>query len=262
MKKLSIIALLACALFTTSCGNEPTLDETRVADVEAPTVAISELSVKKADVAFTLTSTAGNPAAREIGVMVSTEAQPTAENSEAFAADAEGKVAVSLAPGTKYYAVAYALTANKLVTGEVKSFETESHPLGAFLGAKNFIGGNLLQEAYTETPITIVADETDETVAYLTGLQSEQVALGLGTVKLVFDVANNKVTIPEGQIIAESKYGDFQYVGLDDETNPITGDIVGTIEDGKIKFPALAVLIVKGGNAGLFHAAFIDITIE
>ena len=249
MKKLSIIALLACALFTTSCGNEPTLDETRVADVEAPTVAISELSVKKADVAFTLTSTAGTPAAREIGVMVSTEAQPTAENSEAFAADAEGKVAVSLAPGTKYYAVAYALTANKLVTGEVKSFETESHPLGAFLGAKNFIGGNLFQEAYTETPITIVADETDETVADLTGLQSEQVALGVGT-------------IPEGQIIAESKYGDFQYVGLDDETNPITGDIVGTIEDGKIKFPALAVLIVKGGYAGLFHAAFIDITIE
>ena len=71
MKKLSIIALLACGLFATSCSNDATLDETRVADVTAPTVDF-EVSVAKSEATFTLTSTAGNPAAREVGVMVST----------------------------------------------------------------------------------------------------------------------------------------------------------------------------------------------
>lgn len=261
MKKLSIIALLACGLFATSCSNDATLDETRVADVTAPTVDF-EVSVAKSEATFTLTSTAGNPAAREVGVMVSTEAQPTVENSTAFAADENGVVVASLDAGTTYYAVAYALTANQLVTSEVKTFATEAHPLGAYIGKKSFVAGNLFQDAYTTTAVTITPDENDETVAYLTGIGSEQVSLALGTIVLKFDVANNTVTIPNGQIIEEPKYGNYRWVALDEEYNGAAGDIVGTLEDGQIKLPCLAAMIVAGGNAGLFHAAFVDITVK
>ena len=58
MKKFSIFALLACALFTTSCESDSTLDETRVADGTAPTVAF-EVSVNKYDATFNMTTNDG-----------------------------------------------------------------------------------------------------------------------------------------------------------------------------------------------------------
>ena len=72
MKKISIFALLACALFTTSCESDSTLDETRVSDGTAPTVAF-EVSVNKYDATFNMTTSDGTPSAREFGIMVSTE---------------------------------------------------------------------------------------------------------------------------------------------------------------------------------------------
>ena len=261
MKKLSIIALLACGLFATSCSNDATLDETRVADVTAPTVDF-EVSVAKSEATFTLTSTAGNPAAREVGVMVSTEAQPTVENSAAFAADENGVVVATLDAGTTYYAVAYALTANQLVTSEVKTFATEPHPLGAYIGKKTMSAGCYILEDYTKYNITITPDENDETVAYLNGILSSQVGMNLGDIKMVFDVANNTVTIPANQVTAEPKYGDFCWVQYDEEGATIPGDIVGTLENGVIKFNSLAAEIVAGGNAGLCHVDLIEIEIK
>ena len=261
MKKLSIIALLACTFFTTSCETDAVLDDTRTADVTAPTVSF-EVSVNKYDANFTLSTSTGTPAAREIGVMISKESQPTAENSEVFVADASGAITASLIPGTTYYAVAYALTANKLVISDVKSFTTESHPLGAFLGAKAMTAYNLFAGDYTDMPITISTDANDETVAYITGLGSEQVTLPLGEIKLVFDLDNNTVTIPNGQIIEEPKYGSYRWVALDTQMNPVAGDIVGTIQDGVIEFDTLAAMIIEGNNAGLFHWGCFYISIQ
>lgn len=261
MKKLSIIALFTCAFFTTSCETDAVIDDTRVADVTTPIVSF-EVSVNKYDANFTLTTTAGNPAAREVGVMVSTESQPTVENSEVFIADETGTVTANLNPGVTYYAVAYALTANKLVTSEVKSFTTESHPLGAYLGKKTMNVLNLFVGDFVDIPITISPDAEDETVAYVTGLGSEQVNMALGEIKLVFDLENGTVTIPDGQIIAEQKYGNYRWVALDAETNPIAGDIVGTCQDGVMQFESLAAMIVEGGNAGLFHWAAFYLSIQ
>ncbi|MBE6287912.1 MAG: hypothetical protein E7099_06975 [Mediterranea massiliensis] len=261
MKKISIIALVACALFASSCENDSTLEETRVAEVTAPTVSF-EVSVNKYDATFNLTSTAGNPEAIETGIMVSTESQPTINNSTVLAADESGTITETFNPGTTYYACAYALTSNKLVTSEVKTFTTDSHPLGAFLGKKTLGGLNLFAGAEDAINVTITPDPADESVAYLSGLGSEQVALPLGSIKLVFDLGNNTVTIPNGQIIEEANYGAYRYVMLDEETNPLAGHNVGTIENGVINFNSLAAMIVEGGNAGLFHWAFFYISIQ
>lgn len=260
MKKFSIIALMACALFTTSCESDSTLDETRLADKTAPTVSF-DVSVNKYDATFNLTSTNGDPATIETGVMVSTESQPTSTNSTIFAADESGTITATLSPGTTYYACAYALTSNKVVTSDVKSFTTDSHPLGAFLGNKTLSGYNLFgtSDVYG---ITISPDPEDETVAWISGLVSEQVNLPLGDIKLVFDLENNTVIIPNGQVIEEPNYGAYRYVILDEETNALAGDNVGTIEDGAINFESLAAMIVEGGNGGLFHWAFFYVTIE
>ena len=260
MKKFSIIALLACAFFTTSCETDATLDGTRVPEVTAPTVSF-EVSVNKYDATFNVTSTAGNPEAIETGVMVSTEKQPNGDNSTVVVTNGEAKTA-TFAPGTTYYVCAYALTANKLVTSEVKSFTTASHPLGAYVGNKVMTAGNLFSSSYEEFPVTVTLDAEDETVAYMTGLGSQQVSMALGTIKLVFDVENGTVTIPNGQIIEEAKYGNYRYVKLDENTDPIAGDIVGTCADGVMKFESLAAMIVAGGNSGLFHWACVDLTIE
>ena len=97
----------------------------------------------------------------------------------------------------------------------------------------------------------------------MTGLGSQQVSMALGTIKLVFDVENGTVTIPDGQVIAESKYGDYRYVKLDENfEDPVAGDIVGACADGVMEFESLAAMIVKGGNAGLFHWACVYLTIE
>lgn len=262
MKKISIIALFACALFSTSCENDAVLDDTRVAEVTAPTVAF-EVAVNKYDATFTFNTTAGNPAAREVGVMVSTSEQPTVENSQVFVADAEGTAVASLNPGTTYYAVAYALTANSMVRSEVKSFTTESHPLGAYLGAKTMSAYNLFAEAVTDFAVTITPDAEDETVAYLTGLGSEQVNLPLGEIKLIFDLENKCAVIPNGQIIDEPNYGAYRWVGLDQDASPVAGDLLVTLEeDGSMSISALAAMIVEGGNAGLFHWGCFDITIK
>ena len=96
----------------------------------------------------------------------------------------------------------------------------------------------------------------------MTGLGSQQVSMALGTIKLVFDVENGTVTIPDGQIIEEAKYGNYRYMKLDENQNPVAGDIVGTCADGVMEFESLAALIVAGGNAGLFHWACGYLTIE
>lgn len=261
MKKYSIIALLACAFLTTSCESDSTLDETRVADSTAPSVSF-EVSVNKYDATFNLTTNDGVPSAREFGVMVSTESQPTAANSIVLTAEESNNITYGFNPGTTYYACAYALTANKLVTSEVKSFTTDSHPLSAFLGKKTLYAYNLFAEAQDEIPVTITNDANDESVAYLSGLGSEQVTLPLGSIKLVFDLENNTVTIPNAQIITEAKYGNYRYVKLSNTGSAQAGDNVGAINNGEMQFNSLAAMIVAGGYAGLFHWACMGITIK
>ena len=86
--------------------------------------------------------------------------------------------------------------------------------------------------------------------------------LQLADVKLIFDLEAGTVTIPDGQIVAESKYGNYRYVAINQSGEPTVGDIVGVIESGNIQFDALAAMIVAGGDAGLFHWAYGDITIK
>lgn len=72
MKNIRIFACLACALMISSCGTDDTLEDTRVADVEAPAVSLNNVTVEKYDATFDISLTsAGNPAVREYGVMVS-----------------------------------------------------------------------------------------------------------------------------------------------------------------------------------------------
>ena len=265
MKNIRIFACLACALMISSCGTDDTLEDTRVADVEAPAVSLNNVAVEKYDATFDISLTsAGNPAVREYGVMVSEQAQPTIDNSVVFTTDkseASGKIRNTFSPGTTYYACAYALTANKLVTSEVKSFTTESHPLGAFIGKKTLSGYNLHENMEnTSISVTLTPDEEDETILYMTGLKSNAgVALDLGKVKLVFDLEAGTVTIPQGQVVDEKNYGAYMYIDMDVETaDPILQqNIVGVIEDGVIYFDALGAIIVQGGNAGLYHWAFL-----
>ena len=260
MKKYSILALLTCALFTTSCESDTTLDETRIADSKAPVVTL-EVSVNKYDATFNMTKTDGEPSTREFGIMVSTESRPTAANSIVLTPDDSNTITYGFNPGTTYYACAYALTANKLVTSDVKSFTTDSHPLAAFLGKKTLSSYNLILDTEDEIAVTLTNDPNDESVAYLNGLGSNQVSMALGAVKMVFDLENNTVTIPDGQVVTESKYGNYRYVKLSPSYQGQTGDIVGTIADGVISFENLGAMIVAGGNAGLFHWVCEGITI-
>lgn len=268
MKKFSIIALMAaCTLLICSCETDDTLDETRPVDVEAPSVTLTDVSVSKYDATFSITlANAGNPAVREYGVMISQEAQPTAENSTILPADpasATASLTQSFSPGTTYYACAYALTVNRLVTSEVKTFTTASHPLISFIGQKTLSGLNLHAGGQDSFTVTLQPDNEDERILYMTGLSSNAgVDLALGTIRLVVDLANNQVIIPDGQIITENNYGAYRYMGMDAETNPQAGDIVGVAADGQLRFNSLAAVIVQGGNAGLFHWAYFNITIQ
>lgn len=267
MKKISIIALMACALLATSCETDNTLDDTRVADVETPSITLAGVNVNKYDATFDITlGNAGNPACREYGVLVSLDPQPTAENSTILTADISASTASlkqTFSPGTTYYACAYALTANKLVTSEIKSFTTDPHPLGAFIGKKTLSGLNLHAGGEDSFAVNLAPDKEDESVLYMSGLNSNAgVSVVLGPVKLVFDLTNNTVTIPDKQIIAEKNYGAYRYVGMDEETNPLSGDIVGVIENGQIHFDALGAMIVEGNNVGVLHWAYFNITIQ
>lgn len=267
MKKISIIALMACTLLTTSCETDNTLEDTRVADVEAPSITLAGVNVNKYDATFDITlGNVGNPTCREYGVLVSREAQPTVENSTILVADNSSTTASltqTLSPGTTYYVCAYALTANQVVMSEIKSFTTDPHPLGAFIGKKMLSGLNLHVGGDDSFMVNLATDKDDESVLYMSGLSSNAgVSLVLNPVKLVFDLANNTVTIPDKQIIEEKNYGAYRYVGMNEETNPLGGDIVGVIENGQISFDALGAMIVEGGNAGLFHWAYFNITIQ
>lgn len=267
MKKLSIITFLACALINAACENDDTLNDTRVPDVTVPSISLSSVSVNKYDATFAINvEETGNPAIREYGVLISLDSQPTVENSTILVAN-KGETSATLTssflPGTTYYACAYALTANKMITSEIKKFETEAHKLGAFLGNKTLTGFNLHAGDVTSINITIIADENDESIAYLSGLSSNAgVQLELGAIKLVFDLDAGTVTIPDGQIVKESKYGNYRYVAMDENSDAVPGDISGVIEGGNIYFDTLAAMIVAGGNAGLFHWAFADINIK
>lgn len=75
MKKLNIIVFLVCALINTACENDDTLNDTRVPDITAPSVSLSSVTVNKYDATFVINvSETGNPAIREYGVLVSSEA--------------------------------------------------------------------------------------------------------------------------------------------------------------------------------------------
>ncbi|WP_044269717.1 fibronectin type III domain-containing protein [Bacteroides timonensis] len=267
MKKYTLISFFACLLLTTACENDDKLSDTRVPDETAATISLSVV-VEKYDATFSIALTdKGNPAVREYGVLISTVAQPSVANSIiAIVEDInalESTIKQGLTPGTTYYACAYALTANQMITSDVKQFKTEEHPLGAFAGSKTLSGYSLYAEADNSVPVTISLDAEDEAVAYINGLGSEAgVNLALGAVKLVFDKAKGTVTIPDGQIIAEKNYGNYRYVGLDAEANPVAGVIVGTIEGNSIKFNALGAIIIAGGNSGLFHWAYFDLVIQ
>lgn len=268
MKKFNIIALLVCMFLNTACESDDTLNETRVPDVTAPSVSLESVTVNKYDAAFKIKlNDAGNPATREYGVLISEDAQPTTSNSMVLAAtdvtETEANFSRSLSPGTTYYVCAYALTANKLITSEVKQFATDPHLLGAFLGSKTLSGFNLHSGEVSSIAVTLSPDDEDDTVAYLTGLSSNAgVQLPLGPIKLVFDLEAGTVTIPDGQIISETKYGNYRYVAMDEDTNAVMEDIVGTIDNRTISFDSLAAIIIAGGNSGLFHWAFFEITVQ
>lgn len=261
MKKIGLLLFLACGFALTSCEEDKTLDETRVTTVTEPSTTL-EVEVNKYDATFSVALTDGNPKAIEYGVMLSKDSEMAMENVSSYAVDETGSLTLSLDPGTTYYVCSYALTSNSLVKSEVKEFATESHPLINFLGNKTLTGLNLFAGGEVPLSVKITPDANDESIAYFTGLVSEQVGIALGTIKLVFDVENGTCTIPAGQVIPESNYGDYQYVLLDDETNPLNGDIVGTInDDNSIDFSHMGAMIVKGGNAGLFHWAYMYMSI-
>lgn len=271
MKNLGYIILAAClAICNVACESDATLDETRVADIAAPVVSLKSVTVNKYNATFEISLDAtGEPAAREYGVLVSTETQPNLNNSSIIAADMSQSAAVlnaTLAPGTTYYACAYALTANQLVTSDVKSFVTDPHYLGSFLGKHTLSGYNLSLEGSPVVPVEveIVADEANEKVAYLTGLSSfAGVELPLNPVRLIFDLENGTVTIPDQQVVNEPNFGPYQYCMMNLETGGFEfGDNVGIIQDGVIYFDTLIAVIIDGGNAGIPHFAYANLTIE
>lgn len=267
MKRISIIAFVACALLNTACENDATLEETRVAETTAPSVSLSSVAVDKYDATFVVNLDAeGIPATREYGILVSQEEKPVRTNSTILVApegESTATLVASLSPGTVYYACAYALTANNLVTSEVRKFETEAHKLKPFLGTKELSGFNLHAEEETSITVNIAADDKDENVAYLSGLKSNAgVQLDLATVKLIFDLDAGTVTIPDKQIAEEKKYGNYQYVGMDEHASAVVGDVVGKIEGKNIRFNSLAAIIIAGNNKGLFHWAYMNINIQ
>ena len=271
MKKIYAFMLMAgLAFFNAACESDATLDETRLADVTAPSVSLDNVTVNKFDASFTVTlSEKGNPEAREVGVFVSTESQPDMNNSTVLASSDMTEPTTTLTgtftPGTTFYVCAYVLTANQLLTSEVQTFTTDSHYLGAFLGEKVFNGYNLHAEDNYPIAVTITADEEDETIGYLSGLSSFATpdALVLEPVKMKFDIEAGTVTILDGQIVNEPNYGPYQYCIMDASTGQfLSGDNVGVIRDGVIYFNSLAALIVDGGNAGVPHLAYLEISIQ
>lgn len=269
MKKIYAFMLMAgLMIFNSACESDATLDETRVVDVTSPSVLLDNVTVDKFNASFTVTlSEKGNPEAREYGVLVSTENQPDLLNSTVLVADlAESTATVSgaFAPGTTYYVCAYALTANQIQTSEVQTFTTESHYLGSFLGTKSFIGTDVYTGDNSPITVTITADETDETIGYLSGLSSTAgVTLALEPIKMKFDIEAGTVTIPDGQIVNEPNYGPYRYCMRNLTTGDfVFGDNVGIIEDGTIRFGTLSALIIEGQNAGLDHITYIEITIQ
>ena len=219
--------ILAASLLAinTACETDATLDETRVAEVAAPSISLQSVTVNKYTASFTIDlNEKGTPEAYECGVLISTEAQPDLNNSTIVAADmseSQATIQTTLAPGTTFYACAYALTANRIVTSDVKSFTTESHYLGDFLGKRTLSGYNLSIEGAPIVPVNIeiVADEEDEKVAYIKGLSSfAGVTLALEPVKMIFDLEKGTVVIPDKQIVDEPKYGPYQYCMLDPNT--------------------------------------------
>ena len=271
MKNLGYIILAAfLAISNIACESDATLDETRVADITAPTVSLKTVTVDKFNAIFEVSLDAtGDPATREYGVLISTESQPDMTNSTILAADITQNIAsisATLAPGTTYYTCAYALTANQFITSEVKTFTTEEHYLGAFLGKHTLSGYNLSIEGSPVVPIEIeiVADDTNEKVAYLKGLSSfAGVELVLDPVTLIFDLEKGTVTIPDKQLINEPNYGPYQYCMMNLETGTFEfGDNVGIIQENTINFNTLIAVIVDGGNAGVPHFAYANITIK
>lgn len=214
MKKISIIALMLSAFFTTSCENDATLEETRVADISAPSVTMN-VSVNQYDATFDITlSSLGEPATREYGVMYSTESQPTVDNSVFLAAEDVStnntSITVSLMPGTTYYACAYALTANQIATSEVKTFTTEKAPEFSAEMLNNRVYTGTVASYFGDTynfEVTTVVDAEDSNKIWFQNLDPYFVANGFTADKGVnsfygiLDVENKMITLPIGQEI-------------------------------------------------------------
>lgn len=234
MKKISIIALMACALFTTSCENDATLDETRVADSSAPSVSLN-VAVNQYDATFDITlSSMGEPVAREYGVMYSTESQPNVNNSVFLAAEdltaSNTTMTVSLMPGTTYYACAYALTANQLVTSDIKSFTTEKAPefSAEMLNNRVYIGtiASYFGDTYN-FEVTTVVDAEDSNKIWFQNLDPYFAGNGFTADKGVnkfygiLDVENKLITLPIGQEIG---YNDVALYAFDTEDPDTAND--------------------------------------
>lgn len=259
MKKI-ILSMLAATVLCTACSDDKTLEDSRTPDRVQPAISLEQVTVQKYDASFVINvSEFGDPSVLETGLLVSTQSEPTAENSQVIATDtviATSKITETFSPSTTYYVRAYALTSNNIFYTEIKSFTTEDHPLSAYIGKKTLTAYEYNTEGDVTANITLSPDTEDESVLYLSGLGSYAgVELALADIKMVFDKDAGTVTIPAGQKVAEKSYGTYQYANID----PVTGnfllkdDIVGICKDGVISIDCLVAVIIEGQNAGLPH---------
>lgn len=148
MKRYIPLSLFVCLLFTAACENNDKLSDTRLSDQTLAAISLSNVTVEKYDATFNVElKEKGNPAAREYGVLVSEEPQPSITNSTIIVADmaaTTSNLKHTFSPGTTYYVCAYALTANQFIASEVKQFKTAEHPLKAFIGSKTLSGYSLI----------------------------------------------------------------------------------------------------------------------
>lgn len=255
-----VLSMLAATVLCTACSDDKILEDSRVPEKVQPAISLEQVTVQKYDASFVINvSEFGDPGILETGLLVSTQSEPTAENSQVIATDtviATSKITETFSPSTTYYVRAYALTSNNIFYTEIKSFTTEDHPLSTYIGKKTLIAYEYNTEDDVIADIALSPDAEDESVLYLSGLGSYAgVELALGDIKMVVDKEAGTVTIPAGQKIAEKSYGTYQYANIDPATGNflLKDDIVGTCKDGIIAIDYLVAVIIEGQNAGLPH---------
>lgn len=248
------------SLLCVACSEDATLEDSRVPEQTQPAISLEQVTVQKYDASFVVNvSELGTPKAVETGILVSTQSEPVLANSEVIVLDSVQpitKVTITFLPSTTYYARAYAITSNNIFYSDIKSFTTDVHPLTEYVGKKVLTTYEYNVEDNIAVDVTFSLDPEDESVLYLSGLNSYAgVDLALGNIKIIIDKKNGTATIPAGQLIEESKYGNYQYTGVDPTTGKylLEEDIIGTCKDGEIFIDYLVALITEGNNAGLPH---------